>query len=1180
MPFLTSKPNRSARRMSRALLAWTPRRWVSVLLTFLVALAGIGALAMPATAAPVYEIGGEWAPGTPTTVEAGDVVTGIWRLNVNDDQQAPANDPVDNVNFTIALENGFFDSMPDACLTTGVSPVSSLSADKRTLMCNLGTHAEGTAVVVHAPVVADGPTGSQLTASGSIAGQTVGLDPIDIVNPFGMDIRWATGTATTTLGSGYYAMDFEWTLSKDRGSDPGPQTVTYDLNIVSPQGGAIQLDPQGCTRFTTGAADGHPWSGGTHPANQTDGFVTTCQITQTGPNTFQLTLTGIDYTPTNPPTLDSTGAKLPVDQVGLASGSIWIRVITAAEGSAQLTSNAPTYTSPTGLTAQDDPSNNTESKAWTTPGLYSSGWGRSYTGSGGTTWDNTYKVAAGTEVRQYMDSGMQRHGELPDTQPVGMCSMIDTRYATFSGFEWGSPPGGVVGSTVEYYTGGDPTLDPGSAGYNPQVFDCGVSGGWSTTPPADPTQVRAVRVTMTEAQARAYSQTYITPWVTQTIKPSTPAGTDVWSFMSAQVASDGSWYDRSEFCNTPIPGGRYPCTTGFADVLHVVAATPAIAKSVDRAVVSPGVPATFTLTYSANGAGSIPPSVDGFEIVDTLPAGMTYVAGSASPEPAITVSGGQQVLTWTLDGVTTNTDHALTYQAVADDSVTPGDRLTNSSTASYGGVTTAPATAQVTVSTNGYTTIAKTADTPYIPNLDGNGDGSGSWTVTLRSFDPLPQAFTDTIDILPYGGDGRGTTYSGSYAIQPVTAVGGATVYYTTADPATLSDDPAHASNGAAGTISGNSVGWTTTFTPAATAVRVIGPQLAPGATQQFTVPITTNGAEGGDTLVNRAQARDEHTRLRMRTSAPVSVANYYSAAVKKYVQDRAGEWRDAQDVTDYPTFRYGDTVRYRIVVTNTGQGTISDLDVTDDRQPALGNFHVDSLEPGQSQAHEFEMVLGGSSSGTVVNTACGNAATPADSQVPPTINCDSAGFEVANYATVKSSNPAPGSKVRPGDKVTYTVTVTQEGQAQANAVFDDDLAAVLDDAAYNNDVAADRGKATFIAGHISWSGNLPVGAVATITYSVTVKDSDHLGDLKLRNVVSSPGCEVINGETPRCRTNHEVPPPVEPPVAPPDVPDIGSLPSTGGPNLVALVAGLVLLLTGGALILPRMRRRQGGDPV
>lgn len=1099
-----------------------PRRVLLVILTLVLAL---GALALgtagPATAATVYEINGEWAPNTPTTVASGDVVTAEWRVNVNDDQPAPSNDPVDNVTFTVGLENGLFDSLPNACLTSGVTPASNISPDGRTLVCNLGTHNEGTAVVVQAPVIAEGPTGSQLTAIGSIAGRTAELPPIDIVNPFGMDIRWGTGTSYFTRGADYFEMDLQWTLSKAKGSEPGPQMVTYDLRIASAQGSAIEIAPQQCAPFTARAANGHPWSGGDHPANQLTSFVGACQIIQTGPNTFQLTLTGIDYDQAAPPTLDSAGNRLPTDEVALASGSIWIRVLTNAGGSVNLTSNAPTYTSTGGATAQDDPANNTESKAWTTPGLYSSAWARSYTGSGGTNWDNSYRVSAGTEVAQYMHTLYQLRSYRADHLPVGMCSALDTRYVTFDRFVLNVPPGGVPGAVVAYYTGADAHLDPASASYDPYSFDCGVVGGWSSTPPSDPALVKAIRYTMTQGQAETVADQNILPLVIVDIKPDTPAGTDVWSFMTVQFDTP-EWFPR-DFCNTPIPGGRYPCTTGFADVLHVVTATPAIRKSVDRSVVEPGVPATYTLTYSANGAGAIPDTVDDYTIVDTLPAGMTYVPGSATPEPALSMNGGQQVLTWTLDGVTTNVDHALTYQAVADSSVSPGQTLTNSAVASVGGETSQPARAQVTVSTDGYTTIAKTADSPYVPNLSGDGVGSSSWTVTLRSFDPLPQAFTDTIDVLPYEGDNRGTAFSGSYAIQPVVAVAGATVYYTTAAPGTLSDDPADASNGAAGSVAGNTVGWTTTFTPDATAVRVIGPQLDPGATQQFTIPFTTDGAVGGDAYVNRAQARDEHTRLVMRTSAPITVANYYSAALKKYVQDAHGVWRDANDVADYPAFKIGDTVRYRIVVTNTGQGTLTNIDISDDQFPQ-GSFHIDSLAPGASQSHEYSMVISADAVGTLVNTACASADIPQDSGVPPTINCDPAGRELVNYLTTKVADPASGTAMQPGQVIRYTIAVTQQGTAPAQAVFTDDLADVLDDANYNGDVSASIGTVEYVDGKLVWSGTVPVGQIALITYSVTVKGGKKFGNRDLVNPVTSPGCVVKDGDTIDCDTEHEVP--------------------------------------------------------
>ncbi|TKV25569.1 DUF11 domain-containing protein, partial [Arthrobacter sp. NamB2] len=616
-----------------------------------------------------------------------------------------SNSPVDNVTFTTTATNGRISSIPDLCLTTGVVPQSGISADGRTLTCNVGTKDQGTAVVVMVPVTVDGPTGGAVSLAGQINDQPASVPEIPIRNAFGMDIRWVQGSSSVEQGNGYFETDYEWTVSRLVGSDPGQQTLTYDLTIQSPQGGAISLAPQGCTPFTGGlAANGHPWSGGNHPAEQTSNFVDNCTITQTGPTTFQLTLTGIDYEPVAPPTLDSAGNRLPVNEVALASGSIWVRIATTQAGSATLTSNAPTYTSLTGETAQDDPSNNSETKTWTLLGTYSSGWERPFTGSGGSAWDDTYQVASGTEVRQFMDNGWQRWPDRPDTSMVGNCSALDTRFVTFDRVEWTYPAGGVNGAVIEYYTGSDPSLDPASPGYNPDAFSCTGAAGWSTTLPANPmADVRAVRVTMTQGQAEAYAQApSIQPAVYMDIRPETPAGTDIWSFFSAildDANGAGYWTDASEILPpvTMTPGARYPYTYGFRDVLHTVTATPWIGKSVDRSVVSPGVPATYTLTYSANGAGSIPATIDGFTIVDTLPAGTAYVPGSASPEPAVSRNGsGQQVLTWVLDGVRTNMNHPLTYQAVIDGTTSPGQALTNTVQASYGGQTR-NAAAQVTV---------------------------------------------------------------------------------------------------------------------------------------------------------------------------------------------------------------------------------------------------------------------------------------------------------------------------------------------------------------------------------------------------------------------------------------------------------------------------------------------------
>ncbi|WIB76986.1 DUF11 domain-containing protein [Curtobacterium sp. MCPF17_002] len=1108
---------------------------LSVALAGLLVAAGVG-LASPATAAPVFQITGSWDSSTPATVAKGDVLNATWRLNVNDDQPAPSNDPVDNVTFSITLQHGLFKNLPDLCLTTGVDTASAISADGRTLSCNLGTVNQGTAVTVLTPVVADGLTGDQITATGTINGQSVALDPINIANSFAEDMQFGGNTGAYYWNSDTTGVDLdtEWSLRIGKGSEPGPDSVTYRLTVADSNGGDVSVGTSGrgntvgCGPFNSDIASGNPWSElPNYPADQIASFVDSCTLTEVSPGQFDLTLSGINYDLLKNPTKDSAGAALPTDWSYVASGSLWFHVATNQPGSLSLTSDAPTYTSATGMLSTDLPSNNTTNKAYTLPGSWSASWNREWTGSGGSPWDDSYRVSAGTTVRQVATNAFSADA-VPGTATYGNCLALDTRYVTYLpggdtiwAYNNRNNGGHEFASTVEYYVGGSALLDPNSAQYNPDQFDCGTTdGGWTSTPPADPAAVKAVRSTFPHSSFEAEDATHLQLYVQTTIKTDTPIGQDVWMFGSVNV--NGVWTGPSaDGVITPTPGTRYVNTNGRRDILRTIFATPSIQKTADRSVVKPGEPANFTLTYAANGAGAIPDTVNGYQIVDTLPANMTYVTGSATPEPTVTTNGsGQQVLTWNLDDVATNAPHALTYQAVAGDAVTPGQVLTNTATSSLAGNTSAPASAQVTVATSGYTTIVKSADAQFIPNVNGDGTGTGSWTVTLRSFDPVAQDYTDTIDILPYNGDGRGTSFSGSYDVDRVRAADGATVYYTTADPASLSDDPGDTSNGAPGTVSGNTVGWTTTYTADATAVRVIGSTLQPGATQAFTVPVTTDGVTGGDTLVNRAQARDEHTALVMRTSAAISVANYYSATLKKEVQDVDGNWHDANDAGDYPTFHYGDTVHYRVIVTNTGQGALTNFAVSDDKNPDAGNFTIDRLEPGESQTHEYSRVLNESIGGSFVNTACGTADTPADSGVAPTIPCDPAGIDIVGYSVVKTSDPASGANVTPDQTINYTITVTQRGSVAADAELHDALAGVTDDATFNDDLAADIGTATRNGDTIDWAGTIPVGGVAKITYSVTVNSAADLadGDSMLDNVVTSEGCEAFAD----CLTHHE----------------------------------------------------------
>ncbi len=125
---------------------------------------------------------------------------------------------------------------------------------------------------------------------------------------------------------------------------------------------------------------------------------------------------------------------------------------------------------------------------------------------------------------------------------------------------------------------------------------------------------------------------------------------------------------------------------------------------------------------------------------------------------------------------------------------------------------------------------------------------------------------------------------------------------------------------------------------------------------------------------------------------------------------------------------------------------------------------------------------------------------------------CATAQLTIANSASV-------GSTV-PGGTVHYTVTATNSGQvAYTGATFTESLSDVVDDAVYNNDAAASAGSVSFASPNLTWTGNLAPGAVATVTFSVTVNNPD-TGNKVLASTVASvtAGSNCAAGSTdPRC---------------------------------------------------------------
>ena len=129
----------------------------------------------------------------------------------------------------------------------------------------------------------------------------------------------------------------------------------------------------------------------------------------------------------------------------------------------------------------------------------------------------------------------------------------------------------------------------------------------------------------------------------------------------------------------------------------------------------------------------------------------------------------------------------------------------------------------------------------------------------------------------------------------------------------------------------------------------------------------------------------------------------------------------------------------------------------------------------------------------------------------------------IALVPALTISMTAGSQGTAPGDTVHYAITIADTGQTPyTGATVTTSLTGVLDDATYDNDAHATSGIVAFTTPDLTWTGDLPVGATVTITYSVTVNDPD-TGDLILASTVSSaaPGSNCLpGGFDPRCSTN------------------------------------------------------------
>nr|WP_232327855.1 DUF11 domain-containing protein [Kibdelosporangium sp. MJ126-NF4] len=476
-------------------------------------------------------------------------------------------------------------------------------------------------------------------------------------------------------------------------------------------------------------------------------------------------------------------------------------------------------------------------------------------------------------------------------------------------------------------------------------------------------------------------------------------------------------------------------------------------------------------------------------LTDTLPTGMTFVAGS---NPDCSAAG--QLVTCRLRNLEPGQSQQVSFKVTVGATVPDATKLDNTAKLDFRGQDTGREqkrtsnTVRNTVASPGYQ-LTKTVDlAEAIP-----GDIL-TYTVTLRNTGVIPVPALTVRDTLP-----PGTTYVSAEASK--------------------------------GTANGTGpIDWA-----------VDG--LALRETATLTVRVRVEEAAIGKDLVNRAnvpvgpppvippdnRCPDDSTAACATTKVPPP-----AYTVKKKV--------------DRQSANPGDVVKYTVTVANTGKVTASGLKVVDDLTGVLddADYQNDaasapggvgsvgyaapkvtwtgSLAAGQSVDITYSVKVKNPNTGdnrlanVVTSDTPGGNCPPGSTAPECTTTTPVSGLEIAKTVDKQSAVP--------GDVVKYTVTARNTGQTPiAGATFTDDLTKVLDDADYQNDGVASVGSVSYAAPNLTWTGDLAVGQTATVTYSVKVK-KPNAGDNLLTNVVTSdtPGGNCPPGSTdPKCTTTTPV---------------------------------------------------------
>jgi uncharacterized repeat protein (TIGR01451 family) len=853
-------------------------------------------------------------------VRSHDTITYHWALSANGGTSP-------NTTVTQTLPAGMaWANLPAYCLSSG-TPVSSLSADKRTIVCNTGTQGSSAVDLYPTAIVSGLANGASLTTSITVSSSDPGTtsvtsapvtDTVSAAPRVNLEKQNFYSFNRTYNGQDGVQISYSLALlidSQGAKGMRGAETITQPITFTEDISGFFQPNAELVDFEPVNGGTGVPWSSiaGGHTATNAVIDSGTWTGTQASPgDDVAITITGADLSGDSLPTNAASGNALPADKQYLAVQivSFFIPFASIPGNTAVPYTNVVSGFSPVSITGQQNYGpggheplgDNVISGSYLKP-AGEGGIGKYYLShetpngliTGATSANSADGILFPGQTFYAAHDWYPRDGAPGTIAKAILCDNLDTSSVSVSRENQSDP---TIGSqpgpawlrapepsnwVIEYTDGGTRGATPAAwyAADGPRDQRCEDSdagpGGWVTDPDTLPggmasvTSVRARQLNPRTSLQLGGMTLFVNYKVRTTDKntgdPIVP-GRKIANFMQFAKAPDAAsprvWANNTydPLVNNNVLGA-VASTQGGAVRISKDTAPSGQLSALTGSTVNFTLHPTSTTPVPTGGVSS-PFTMSDVKVVDTIPAHMSYVAGSASRAPASVVVNldGTTTVTWNLGDLPVNGAIApITYSARVALTAPNGSQEVNVAVISSpdDGSSLASRTTDYTIRIDKVfgIVIDKSTTTPWIEPTD-----DAAFTIDYVNNQPSAVAGMDVIDVLPYTGDTRTpqSDFHGTAKLQSVTPDDPTDlVLYSSAASGSISSNPKDASNQPGGattwcaTAQLNTAGCPATVADA-TAVRVTRARsVAAGEAGSFAVVLSTSGNASGDRYVNDA---------------------------------------------------------------------------------------------------------------------------------------------------------------------------------------------------------------------------------------------------------------------------------------------------------------------------------------